>query len=138
MASSGRELHGDEPPGMPRGLFDPDWEFSHLPTDELVAMAGTRGPVLRRGRALMELGRRAAHDAALRQQVAAMIRDPGNQRAVTVGAVSVSQLGAAGLLAGGGEAAALAWELAAEWPAGERSDFAWLVSSAPAARPTES
>ena len=40
-----------------------------------------------------------------------MIRDAGNRRLITVGAVSVSQLGTAGLLAGGGRpAAALARE----------------------------
>ena len=43
-----------------------------------------------------------------------MIRDLGNRRLITVGAVSVSQLGTAGLLVGGGEAVALARELAAE------------------------
>jgi hypothetical protein len=126
------DLYGDEPRGAPRGLFDPDREFGELRTDELAAVAAdTRESVLRRGRALMELGRRASGDVALLPQVAVMIRDPGNRRLITVGAVPVSQLGTAGLLAGGGEpAAALARELAAEWPAGERSDFAWLVSSA--------
>jgi hypothetical protein len=59
-----------------------------------------------------------------------MIRDQGNRRLITVGAVSVSQLGTARLLVGGGgPAVALARELAAEWPAGERSDFEWLMTS---------
>jgi hypothetical protein len=49
---------------------------------------------------------------------------------LSAGAVSVSQLGTAGLIAGGGRpAAVLARELAAQWPAGERSDSAWLMKS---------
>jgi hypothetical protein len=83
----------------------------------------------------MELGRRASEDTALLPDVALMIRDVGNRRRITIGAVSVSQLGTAGLLAGGGAAAALARELAAEWPAGERSDFEWLVASSGIAWP---
>ena len=86
--------------------------------------------VLRRGRALIELGRRSAGDTTLLQQVADIIRDPENRRPITVGTASVSQLGTAGLIAGGGApAAALARELAAEWTTGERSDFAWLMRS---------
>jgi hypothetical protein len=101
-------------------------------------VATARESVLRRGRALMEPGRRASADAALLRQVAAMIRDPVNRRLITVGTASVSQLGTAGLLAGGsGPAAALARELAAEWPAGEQTDFAWLMTSAGIAWPRE-
>jgi hypothetical protein len=86
--------------------------------------------VLRRGQALMELGRRATSDTALLHQVADMIRDPENGRLIAVGTVPLSQLGTAVLIAGGGEpAAALAYELAAEWEAGERSDFAWLMKA---------
>lgn len=133
-----RDLYGDEPPGTPRGLLAPDPEFGELGTGELVAMVARAGEsVLRRGRALMELGRRASDEAALLPQVAAMVRDPGNRRLRTVGAVSVSQLGTAGLLAGGsGPAVALAVELAAEWP-GERSDFAWLMTSSGTAWPRD-
>jgi hypothetical protein len=126
-----RDLYGDEPPGMGDGLFAPDPELRELDTGELLAMVSSaRVSVLRRGRALLELGRRATGDTALLEEVAVMVRDPGNRRLITVGAVSVSQLGTAGLLAGGGRPpAALAWELAAEWPAGERSDFEWLMTS---------
>lgn len=86
----------------------------------------------------MELGRRASDDTALLQQVAAMIRDPENRRLITIGTVSVAQLGTAGLVAGGGEAAAaLGRELASEWAAGERADFAWLMTSARIAWPRE-
>jgi hypothetical protein len=75
----------------------------------------TSESVLRRGRALMELGRRVPADTALPHQVAGMIRDPGNRRLITAGAVSISQLGAADLIAGGAEStSALAWELADE------------------------
>jgi hypothetical protein len=90
----------------------------------------TSESVLRRGRALIELGRRSAGDTTLLQQVADIIRDPENRRLITVGTASVSQLGTAGLIAGGGApAAALARELAAEWTSRERSGFAWLMRS---------
>ncbi len=86
--------------------------------------------VLRRGRAMMELGRRASSDTALLQEVADMIRAPENKRLMTVGTTSVSQLGAAGLVAGGSERAiALATELVREWERGEQSDFSWLMRS---------
>ena len=109
----------------------PIWELRELDTGELLAMVpSARVSVLRRGRALLELGSRASDDTALLRDVAVMIRELGNRRLITVGAVSVSQLGTAGLLAGGGgPAVALAPELAAEWPAGEQSDFEWLMAS---------
>jgi len=115
----------------PYGLLDPDPAFQALSVDELLVAERYSESVLRRGRALMELGRRAALDATLLEQVVAMIRDPENRRLATVGAVTVSQLGAAGLIAGGAEStSALAWELAGEWTAAEQSDFAWLVRGA--------
>jgi hypothetical protein len=116
-----RDVYGGEPPGPPRGLLDPDPQFGELRTGELLAMVPqTSESVLRRGRLLLELSRRASGDPALLQQVAAMIRDPENRRLIAVGTASVSQLGTAGLVAGGGEpAATLAQELAAEWSAGE-------------------
>jgi hypothetical protein len=92
--------------------------------------------VLRRGRAVMELGRRAADDPALLTEVAALIRDPPNRRLITIGPVSVSQLGTAGLVAAGAEpATALARELAAEWPPADQSDFARLMTSSGTAWP---
>ena len=133
-----RDLYGDEPFQAPRHLFDPDPEFRELDTTGLLAMVRPAESVLRSGRTLMELGRRASSDTALLHQVAAMIRDPRNRRLIAVGTASVSQLGTAGLIAGGGEpAAALARELAAEWPAGERADFAWLMTSSGTAWPQE-
>jgi len=134
-----RDLYGDEPLEAPRGLFDPDLELRELDTTKLLAMASRSGEsVLRRGRALMELGRRASIDTALLREVADMIRDPENRRLITIGTASVSQLGTAGLVGGGGEpAAALARELAAEWTTGERSDFAWLMRSSGIAWPRE-
>jgi hypothetical protein len=79
---------------------------------------------------MMELGRRASNDTALLQEVADMIRAPENRRLITVGSTSVSQLGAAGLVAGEGERAlAVARELVEEWQSDERSDFAWLMRS---------
>jgi hypothetical protein len=86
--------------------------------------------VLRSGRALMELARRASGDTALLQQVADLIRDPENRRLITVGTASISQLGTAGLIGGGSQPAAeLARRLAAEWTADERSDLEWLMRS---------
>ena len=112
-------------------LLDPDLEFRDLNINELRATVSRNSEsVLRRGRAMMELGRRASSDAALLQEVADMIRAPENRRLTTVGATSVSQLGTAGLVAGGSERAlALARKLAEEWESDEQSDFAWLMRS---------
>ena len=108
-----------------------------LDTAELLAMVPCAAEsVLRRGRAVMELGRRAADDPALLTEVAALIRDPANRRLITIGPVSVSQQGTAGLVAADAEpTTALARELAAEWPPGDQSDFARLMTSSGAARP---
>ena len=79
---------------------------------------------------MMELGRRASSDPALIQEVSGLIRAPENRRLITVGTTSVSHLGAAGLVAGGGENAIdLAAKLVEEWPRDEQSDFAWLMRS---------
>jgi hypothetical protein len=112
-------------------LLDPDLELQDLNVDELRVMVSSSGEsVLRRGRAMMELGRRASRDVALLQEVAEMIRAPENRGLMTVGTTSVSQLGAAGLVADGSETAvALAAELVGEWPRDEQSDFAWLMRS---------
>ena len=115
----------------------PDLAFQELDTAELLAMVpcGTES-VLRCGRAVVELGRRAADDPALLAEVAALIRDPAHTRLVTIGPVSVSQLGTAGLVAAGGEpTTALARELAAEWPPADQSDFARLMTSSGVAWP---
>jgi len=127
-----RDLYGDEPHGVPGALLDADSEFRDRGTGELLAMVPrTEESVLRRGRALLELGRRASADTALLREVADLIRDPENRRLVTIGPVTVSQLGTAGLVAGGGaRAAVLARELAAEWPDSERAGFAWLMTRA--------
>ena len=124
---------------MMSNLLDPDLGFQDLNTDELRVMASRDSEsVLRRGRALMELGRRASSDTALLQEVADMIRAPENRRLITVGTTSISQLGTAGLVAGGGEKAlALARELASEWQASERSDFGWLMRSSGVTWPRE-
>lgn len=116
---------------MMGNLLDPDLELQDLDDSELRLMVSDSGEsVLRRGRAMMELGRRASVDDALLQGVAEMIRAPENRRLITIGTASISQLGAAGLVAGGGEGAlALAQELASEWPTDEKSDFAWLLRS---------
>lgn len=127
---------------MMGNLLDPDLEFRDLSVNELRDMVSRKSEsVLRRGRAIMELGRRASSDTALLEEVAAMIRAPENRRLVTVGTASFSQLGTAGLVAGGGERAlALARELVEEWQTEERSDFGWLMRSSGIAwpHPTES
>ena len=116
---------------MMGNLLDPDLEFRDLDIDELRVMVSRSGEsVLRRGRAVMELGRRASGDAVLLQEVAEMIRAPENRRLMTVGTTSISQLGTAGLVADGSETAiALAAELVGEWQRDEQSDFAWLMRS---------
>lgn len=112
-------------------LLDPDLEFQELNIDELRFIASSNGEsVLRRGRAMMELGRRASGDTALLQEVADMIRAAENAQLMTVGTTSVSQLGVAGLVAGGSERAlTLASELVGEWQHDAQSDFAWLMKS---------
>ena len=112
-------------------LLDPDLEFQDLDIDELrVIVARSGESVLRRGRAMMELGRRASRDAVLLQEVAEMIRAPENRRLMTVGTTSISQLGTAGFVADGSETAvALAAGLVGEWQRDEQSDFAWLMRS---------
>lgn len=116
---------------MMSNLLDPDLEFRDLHVNELRAMVSrSNESVLRRGRAMMELGRRASGDATLLQEVSDMIRAPENRRLKTVGTATISQLGTAGLIAGGGERAlAVAVELVEEWGSDERSDFAWLMKS---------
>jgi hypothetical protein len=119
------------PAAAPRGLLAPDPAFQKVDTPALLAMVRCAAEsVLRRGRAAMELGRRAADNPSLQAEVAALIRDPANRRLITIGPVTVSQLGTAGLVAAGGEASmSLARELAAEWPPGDQSDFARLMTS---------
>jgi hypothetical protein len=116
---------------MMDNLLDPDLEFRDLSINDLrVAASRSSESVLRRGRAMMELGRRASSDTTLLQEVADMIRAPENRRLITVGSTSISQLGTAGLVAGGGERAlTLARELVDEWQSDEQSDFAWLMRS---------
>jgi hypothetical protein len=78
---------------MTGNLLDPDPEFRDLDIDELRVMVSRGGEsVLRRGRAMMGLGRRASRDAALLQEVAEMIRAAENRRLVTVGTTSMSWL----------------------------------------------
>ena len=112
-------------------LLDPDPEFQELNISELRSMMSRNNEsVLRRGRAMMELGRRASSDPALLQEVSGMIRAQENRQLVTVGTTSVSQLGTAGLIAGGSKKAIdLAAELVQEWHRDEQSDFAWLMKS---------
>ena len=118
-------------------LLDPDPEFQKLKVGELrYIMSRNAESVLRRGRAIMELGRRASSDQALLQEVSGMIRAEENKQLMTVGTTSVSQLGTAGLIAGGSdEAIDLAAELVQEWHRNEQSDFAWLMKSSGIAWP---
>jgi hypothetical protein len=116
---------------MMNNLLDPDPEFQELNISELRSiMSRNNESVLRRGRAMMELGRRASSDPALLQEVSGMIRARENRQLMTVGTTSVSQLGTAGLIAGGSKKAIdLAAELVQEWHQDEQSDFAWLMKS---------
>jgi hypothetical protein len=116
---------------MMSNLLDPDPEFQELNISELRSiMSRNNESVLRRGRAMMELGRRASSDPALLQEVSGMIRARENRQLMTVGTTSVSQLGTAGLIAGGSKKAIdLAAELVQEWHRDEQSDFRWLMKS---------
>jgi hypothetical protein len=116
---------------MMNNLLDPDPEFQELDISELRSiMSRNNESVLRRGRAMMQLGRRASSDPALLQEVSGMIRARENRQLMTVGTTSVSQLGTAGLIAGGSKKAIdLAAELVQEWHRDEQSDFAWLMKS---------
>ena len=118
-------------------LLDPDPEFQELSISALRSMMSCNNEsVLRRGRAMMELGRRASSDPALLQEVSGMIRAQENRRLMTVGTTSVSQLGTAGLIAGGSKKAIdLAAGLVQEWHRDEQSDFAWLMKSSGIAWP---
>jgi hypothetical protein len=116
---------------MMRNLLDPDPEFQQLNISELRSMMSRDNEsVLRRGRAVMELGRRASSDPGLLLEISGMIRAQENRQRVTVGTTSVSQLGAAGLIAGSSKRAVdLAAELVQEWSQDEQSDFAWMMKS---------
>ena len=122
---------------MMNNLLDPDSEFQELDISELRSiMSRNNESVLRRGRAMMELGRRASGDPALLQEVSGMIRARENRQLMTVGTTSVSQLGTAGLIAGGSKQAIdLAAELVQEWHRDEQSDFAWLMKNSGIAWP---
>ncbi len=79
------------PAAAPCGLLAPDPAFQEMDTAELLAMVPYAAEsVLRRGRAVMELGRRAGDDPALLAEVAALIRNPANRHFITIGTVSVS------------------------------------------------
>ena len=85
-------------------LLGPDPEFRDLNNDDLRVMVSSGGEsVLRRGRAMMELGRWAFGDPAMLREVAKMIRAPEKRRLITVGNTSVPQLGMAGLVGHGSE-----------------------------------
>jgi hypothetical protein len=122
---------------MMNNLLDPDPDFRELSIGQLRSMMSRHGEsVLRRGRAMVEMGRRASSDPALLQEVSGMVRAPENRQLITVGTTSVAQLGAAGLIAGGSEKAIdLAAELFQEWDRDQQSDFAWLLKSSGIAWP---
>jgi hypothetical protein len=122
---------------MMNSLLDPDPEFQELNISELRSvMSRDSESALRRGRAMMELGRRASSDSALLEEVSGMIRAQENRQLMTVGTTSVSQLGTAGLIADGSEKALdAAAELVQEWHRDEQSDFAWLMKSSAIAWP---
>jgi hypothetical protein len=124
---------------MMSNLLDPDPEFQELDTSELRSiMSRNNESVLRHGRAIMELGRRASIDPALLQEVSGLVRFQGNRRRMTVGVTSVSQLGTAGLVAGGSkEAIGLAAELVHEWHRDEQTDFARLMKGSGIAWPPD-
>ncbi|MEA5606084.1 hypothetical protein [Nostoc sp. UHCC 0252] len=80
----------------------PDDEFYQLSTRKLLEIL-EKGLLLERGRALFVLGRRSAEDKELIDIVLKEIYDSKNRNTRTIGIVSISFLGIAGLLEAGTE-----------------------------------
>ena len=123
---------------MMNNLLDPDPEFQELNISVLRSMMSRNNEsVLRRGRAMMELGRRASSDPALLKEA----QKRGDQFIASEMFVLAlaDDKGEAGRLlkeAGGSKKAIdLAAELVQEWHRDEQSDFAWLMKSSGIAWP---
>jgi hypothetical protein len=83
-------------------LFDSDPEMATVDVTALRDIVTTPTKrVTDRGRALLELGRRTRTRPDLREEVVRYVRDEGNANSVTIGTITVSQLGLAGLVASG-------------------------------------
>ena len=112
-------------------LFDADPEMAALDLSALRALVSDdRQGVTRKGRALLELGRRTSSRPELLAEVNGYIRDPAHEQAVVMGTVTVAQMGLAGLVASRSpESIRQAEALAAEaGPHGEQ-DLRWVITA---------
>jgi predicted lipid-binding transport protein (Tim44 family) len=109
--------------------FLQDKEFENLKTAELMNII-QNDLLFQRGRALFELSRRSGVENSLIEIVTAAITNPQNMAARTIGTVSLSFLGIAGLLeADTEETRQLANELIESWPKDDRTTLTEFLSS---------
>ncbi len=105
-------------------------EFERLSTQKLLEILNT-GLLFERGRALFILGRRSSQDENLILRVVEEITDSKNRNARTVGTVSISFLGIAGLLeAGTSNAQEAVQKLLETWPEPDCSHLLDFLKSA--------
>jgi hypothetical protein len=105
-----------------------DHEFEQLCTQELIERL--QEGLLQRARALYELARRSGEDENLLGQVVFEISKPANKNIRTVGLVTVSYLGVAGLLESGTESTRIAaQELISNWLEPDRTDLIHFLES---------
>ncbi|ALF54193.1 hypothetical protein ACX27_17290 [Nostoc piscinale CENA21] len=101
----------------------PNDEFSHLPTNKLLEILES-GLLLERGRALFMLARRSGNDQEISRIVVQEICEPKNRNSKTIGIVSISFLGIAGLLeADTDNTKETVKHLIESWTEAERSDL---------------
>jgi hypothetical protein len=117
---------------MNRGLFfELDPEMAALDLSALRDLVSDQGRgVTFRGRALLELGRRTRTLPELLPEVSRYVRDEANNKAVAIGAITVSQMGLAGLVASrSSESIRQAETLAREAALHGEEDLRWLVTA---------
>jgi len=109
--------------------FLQDSEFEALATSNLIEVL--RQPlILRKGRALFELARRSSENNDLLEIVVKEMNDPKNKSPRTVGIVSISFLGIAGLLHSSSEySKKTATELIDSWVEPDRSSLVEFLDS---------
>ncbi|OCQ90427.1 hypothetical protein BCD64_27520 [Nostoc sp. MBR 210] len=101
----------------------PSDEFYYLPTNKLLEIL-EGGLLLERGRALFMLARRSGNDQKISRIVVQEICEPKNRNSKTIGIVSISFLGVAGLLeADTDNTKETVKHLIESWTEAERSDL---------------
>jgi hypothetical protein len=107
-----------------------DDEFERLSTQSLEEILD-KGLLLERGRSLFELARRSGEDKELIKKVVNEISNPKNISSKTVGMVSLSFLGMAGLLGANTELTrSAARSLFEIWPESNRGNLVDFLTSA--------